>query len=278
MFKHAVPNFFSHISATDNGNYTTPTHIIHKDDNGISLFHKWCPHRLYPLAKTGEHLQNITCKLHGFEWDSNGVALNNSKKLICGKLTPSKSGLLFKNFNEPDNHWVGDLSKERNLKYSHCLTGSSNGSFLWLMDIEADLLHVYKNGIHPFLSKQINLEDIVLEQGDGWILQNHPDGWWLYVFPYTFIEYRNPGCLMINYTTSDNNESEFGYSWVTQFYYDDAVNCETRMIFETLKDVFLEDVAASEKQKGAYFPLVNAMDWTENHCVHFGEWYRANKK
>ena len=143
------------------------------------------------------------------------------------------------------------------------------------MDAEADLLHVYQNGIHPFLAQQINLEDLKLDQGDDWILQTHPDGWWLYIFPYTFVEY-SPGCVMINYVTPKDENSEFGFDWICQFYYDPKISIDKRYVFETLVDVFKQDIEAAEKQKGPYFPLVKAMNKYEDHCVHFGKWYRKN--
>jgi hypothetical protein len=144
------------------------------------------------------------------------------------------------------------------------------------MDAEADLLHLHMNGIHPFLSKQIRLDDIVMEQGDGWILQTHPDGWWLYVYPYTFVEYGNPGCVMVNNIVPHNKNDQYGFDWITQFYYADTVDVNCRMIFETLDTVFKEDVATAELQKGNYFPLITAMNKYEDHCVHWGRWYKEN--
>jgi hypothetical protein len=140
------------------------------------------------------------------------------------------------------------------------------------MDAEADLLHVYKQGIHPFLAQQINLEDIQLDQGDGWILQTHPTGWWLYVFPWTFVEYGNPGMVMVNTVVPKDINSEYGFDWITQFYYEDSVSPERRFIFETLETVFKEDVNAAEVQRGNYFPLMKAMNRYEDHCVHYGKW------
>ena len=51
---------------------------------------------------------------------------------------------------------------------------------------------------------------------------------------------------------------------------------EQRLEFETLEDVFKEDVQAIEKQKGPYFPLMKAMNRYEDHCVHFGKWFKEN--
>lgn len=279
MFKATLPKILAHSSVVDQGNYVLADYILNKSNNPaqVNLFRRHCPHRMYPLHETGELVQDIWCKFHNFKWDSNGVPINNPKKLICGSATVGRSGLVFKDFVEPDNHWVEDLSKEKNLRYSHCYQGTSKGSWLWLMDAEADLLHLYNKGIHPFLAQQINLEDIVLEQGNGWILQNHPTGWWLYIFPFTFVEYGREGMVMVNTVVPHDLNTEYGFNWISQFYYNDSVSVDRRYIFETLDQVFKEDVAAAEKQKGNYFPLMNAMNRYESHCVHFGKWVQENK-
>jgi hypothetical protein len=271
------PKIFAHVAALKNGNFVLPEYILNFNNNEANLFHRFCPHRMYPLHSTGEFVKDITCKFHGFQWDENGVPINNSKKLSCGSAEVGQSGLVFKNFKEPDHMWVKDLAKETALEYSHCVQGESKGSWLWLMDAEADLLHVYKGGIHPFLSAQIELKDIVTDQGDGWILQQHPHGWWLYIFPFTFVEYGSPGCVMVNTVIPDDINTEYGFKWVTQFYYDPSVGPNERMIFETLDTVFKEDVATAELQKGDYFPLMKAMNQYEDHCVHFGNWFKSNK-
>jgi hypothetical protein len=278
MFKY-TPKILAHISSLKTSNFVVPEYILNQSDsaNTVNLFHRHCPHRRYPLADPGTHVDNITCKFHDFQWDKNGVPLNNNKKLSCGTATVGKSGLVFKDFVEPDHRWVNDLSNEKNLVYSHSVQGSSHGSWLWLMDAEADLLHVYKNGIHPFLSQQIDINDLTLDQGEGWILQTHPTGWWLYIFPFVFVEYGNPGMLMVNHVVPQNKNSEYGFDYITQFYYDPTVSGERRMIFETLDQVFKEDIAATEKQKGNYFPLMTAVNKFEDHCVHFGNWYKENK-
>lgn len=277
MFTNS-PRIFAHQASLNKGNFVLPDYILNKTDEEVNLFHRFCPHRMYPLHKPGEHVKNIFCKFHGFEWDETGTPLNNTKKLHCGKVTTGKSGLIFKNFQEPDHSWVEDLAKEKNLRYSHSFQGQSKGSWLWLMDAEADLLHVYNNGIHPFLAQQINLEDIEMDQGDGWILQTHPDGWWLYVFPFTFVEYGRPGCVMVNTVVPDNIDSEYGFKWITQFYYDDSIGPNARMIFETLERVFNEDVQAAELQKGDYYPLMKPMNKYEDHCIHFGKWFLEQKR
>jgi hypothetical protein len=231
---------------------------------------------MYPLAEPGSIVENIVCKFHGFEWTKGGEPINNDRKISCGSAQVGKSGLVLKNFVEPDSQWVNDLAKETNLKFSHVCTGSSNGSWLWAMDIQADLLHIRpgENVVHPGLAAVTNLEDTDMSQGSGWALQTCSTGWWLCIYPYTFIEW-SPGCLAI-LTCTPNNETEFGFTWLTQFYYDSNVSADKRKDFETLEDVFREDVETIEKIKGKYFPLITAHNRLEDHCVHFGKWVKEN--
>jgi hypothetical protein len=271
------PKILAHTASLAPGNFVLPEYILNKNNDTVNLFHRYCPHRMYPLHSAGEHVKEITCKFHNFKWSKDGTPLNNTKKLSCGTASVGRSGLIFKNFKEPEHKWIDDLASEQNLVYSHSVQGESNGSWLWLMDAEADLLHVYKDGIHPLLSRQINLEDIIMDQGDGWILQQHPTGWWLYIFPFTFVEYGNPGMVMVNTVIPNDYNSEYGFKWITQFYYDPSVSFDRRYLFETLDQVFKEDVATAELQKGNYFPLMKAINRYEDHCVHFGEWVKANK-
>ena len=271
------PKILAHIAAMDHGNYVTPEYILNKKENQINLFNRFCPHRMYPLAQPGDNVTDIVCKFHGFEWTKDGVPVNNDRKINCGVAQTGRSGLVFKNFVEPDHWWVDTLADETSLEFSHVCTGESKGSWLWMREIQADLLHIRSgdNVIHPQLASETNLDDISMEQGDGWILQTCSSGWWLFVYPYTFVEW-SKGCVSVNYTTPNDPNNEFGFTWITQFYYDPAVPKEQRMQFETLENVFHEDVAAIELQKGAYFPLMSAHNHLENHCVHFGQWVRNN--
>lgn len=277
MFKN-VPKIYAHKAAMNAGNFVTPEVILNQGtDTVANLFHRFCPHRMYPMHTPGEVVQEVYCKFHDFKWAVDGTPLNNPKKLTCGTAQVGRSGLVFKDFVEPNHSWVDDLAAEDALEYSHSCKGTSKGSWLWLMDAEADLMHVHQNGIHPFLSKQVDLVDIQLDQGDGWILQTHPTGWWLYIFPFTFVEYGRDGMVMVNTVIPHDIKSEYGFDWITQFYYNSSASADRRFIFETLETVFKEDVATAELQKGNYFPLMKAMNRYEDHCVHFGKWFRDNK-
>jgi phenylpropionate dioxygenase-like ring-hydroxylating dioxygenase large terminal subunit len=276
MFK-INPKIFAHQAALENGNYVLHDHILHKlDDQKVKLFKRYCPHRMYPLHKVGDVVTDITCKFHNFKWDMNGAPINNDKNLGCGKATIGQSGLIFTDFTEPNHSWVSDLLSEKSLKYSHSFSGMSKGNWLWMMDIQADLLHIQKNGIHPELSQLIDLDEVITDQGDGWALQTYSGGWWLCIYPYTFVEY-SKGCLAINYTVPNDKNDQFNFDWFSQFYFDPLVEEDKRKSFQKyFQDVFLEDLVAIEKQKGKYFPLMNTTDRLETHCVHFGEWYLKN--
>jgi nitrite reductase/ring-hydroxylating ferredoxin subunit len=278
MIFNKPPKILAHKSVITDSNFVTPEYILNRGVNQVNLFNRYCPHRMYPLAGPGEYIDNIVCKFHGFEWDKSGVPLNNDRNIGCGQAQVGRSGLVFKDFVEPDHYWVDDLAKETNLEFSHIVEGKSTGSWLWMMEIQADLLHIRKgdNVVHPTLAEVTNLDDIGMNQGDGWILQTCSTGWWLFIYPFTFVEY-STGCLSVNYTIPNDADNEFGFSWITQFYYSPATLSSKRLEFETLSDVFYEDLETIELQKGKYFPLMKTVNRLENHCVHFGQWVTKNR-
>ena len=273
------PKILGHTSALANGNFVTPEYILNSNIKEVNLFHRYCPHRMYPLSNIGETVQNIVCKFHGFEWTKDGIPVNNDKKLSCGKAQVGKSSLVFKDFAEPEHQWVDDLANETRLEFSHVRTGKSNGSWLWMMEIQADLLHIRRGEdvVHPNLAEATNLDDVEMDQGDGWILQTCSTGWWLFIYPYTFIEW-SPGKLAINYTTPNDPNNEFGFTWHTQYYFNPEITEKDRESFEFfVEDVFHEDVETIEMQKGKWFPLMKAVNRLEKHCIHFGKWVADNK-
>lgn len=274
MFKNP-PKVIGHISALKHGPFVGQEYIMTKVDDEIRLLNRLCPHRFYPIGDLG-YIENITCKLHGFSFNEDGSSKNNPYKLSCHSSNVGKSGIVFRNFSEPDHKWVNDVANEKNLQYSHCYFGKSDGNWLWLMEIEADLWHIRESGVHPWLSSQINPLDVKLENGDGWIYQEHPDGWWVYVFPFIFIEWTK-GCLSINCTFPNDIKIETGYSWLTQLYYDPEVTQEKRDIFNKIEDVFREDVLVSEQQKTKYIPYKKSLNVLEDQAVVFGEWVEKNR-
>ena len=278
MLFNKPPKILAHKSVITDSNFVTPEYILNPGINQINLFNRYCPHRMYPLARPGEYIDNIVCKFHGFAWDKSGVPLNNDRNIGCGQAQIGRSGLVFKDFVEPNHFWVDDLAKETNLEFSHIVEGRSIGSWLWMMEIQTDLLHIRKGEdvVHPTLADVTNLDDINMDQEDGWILQTCSTGWWLFIYPFTFVEY-SPGCLAVNYTVPNDNNSEFGFDWITQFFYDPATTATNRYEFETLSNVFNEDVSTIELQKGKYFPLMKTVNRLEDHCIHFGQWVSKNR-
>jgi hypothetical protein len=278
MFKNS-PKILAHASAVSKSNFVTPEYILNNDSEQINLFRRFCPHRMYPLADTGTQVEEITCKFHGLKWDKTGIPINNDRNIKCGKADIGRSGLVLKNFVEPDHRWVDDLASETNLEYSHSRHGTSEkGSWLWMMEIQADLLHIRQGEdvVHPELAEITDLNDIEMYDGDGWILQTCSTGWWLFVYPYTFIEW-SPGCVALNYTTPHNAQSEFGFDWITQYYFDKTTIVERREEFEHyIEPVFREDVVAIESQKGPHYPLKKSSNRLEDHCVHYGNWLDSN--
>jgi nitrite reductase/ring-hydroxylating ferredoxin subunit len=277
MFKK-FPMGIAHKNSADKGMLVTPEYIVSKTDT-VNVLNKFCPHRKYPLGTTGEKLEKIECQLHGFSFNSDGSPINNDRQIRCSNIKQGKSGLLWRDFTEPDSVWSDDLSKETNLVYSHITNHTSKGSWLWATDVAIDLFHVKSGTIHPLLMQQVDYSKFVLTEGDGWALQQFSDhGWWLFVYPFTFVEYNKDGCLAINTIIPDDYYNEYGFNWHTQYYYNPDVHADKRLIFETLDLTFDEDVKAAELQKGDYFPLVKMSDDLEKHCVTFGQWVKNNKR
>lgn len=277
MFK-TLPLAIAHRSSTDNGMYVTPEFIISKDKDQVKALKKFCPHRKYPLGTTGEIKDKLVCKLHGFSFNPDGSPINNNRNLGCANTKIGKSGIVWRDFQEPEHEWVEDLAKEQNFIYSHVTSHESKGSWLRTTDLAIDILHVKSGTIHPLLMQQVDPTEFVLEEGDGWALQKFSDrGWWVFIFPFTFIEYNRDGCLAINTSIPDDYNKEYGFKWYTQYYYNQSVRAEKRLIFETLDLTFNEDVKAVELQQGNYFPLTQASDPLEKHCITYGKWYKENK-
>jgi hypothetical protein len=277
MFKNPVPKFYCHEKAFKGKTFFTAlANIVSNTDKGYKVFDRSCPHRMYPINDTctGKASDTFECRLHGYSFNEEGSGLNNSLYLHGKSLTKGKSGILFENFNEPDHQWVKDVEQEKNLTLAQIFTGNSKGSWLWLTDLEADCFHIHKKGIHPELYKEVDIAQLQLINGDGWGLQQRPDGWWLCIYPYTFIEWES-GCLAINTIIPDSKETEFGFRWMTQIYVDyDKIHTPKFDIFDL---IFKQDVKAAEDIKGKYFPITTIQSELEEHSYQFGRWMERNK-
>ena len=272
------PKLLCHDSALSKTNkFIVPEFIVTKESNQFQALSRICPHRFYEIGEAGEQPEKIVCHFHGFEFNEIGKPVNNKFRLPCNSVDyHQQTGLIFKDFKRCDDlPIVKDVSSENNLQFSHTYHGTSKGSWLWLMEAEADLLHVRKNGIHPWLANEVDAEtEVSIDQGDGWIIQYHPTGWWFYLFPFTFIEWAK-GCLSINYTIPHDVNNEYGFDWITQIYFDPSIDSDMRRHFNQIEPVFREDIAAIEKQKRPFRPLESDLR-LETHSVHFGKWVKEN--
>lgn len=274
--KNKYPKIITHKSVFKQGNFVSENWIVSYTTQ-VNLLKRICPHRTYTMYSPGEIVKNnIVCDFHGYSWNNLGIPINNSTKINCGTAQLGESGLVFLDWDEPKADWVSDLKNETGLEYSHSFKGTSTGSWLWMMDIQADLLHVVNGTIHPSFADKFKESDVTLSEGENWILQRLVNGWWLFIYPYTFIEW-TPGCLSVNYTTPNNVDNEYGFRWITQFFYDPNITIEKRKEFETLEDVYKEDVSTIEKIALPYFPMKKSDSILEKHVIHFAEWVQKNK-
>jgi hypothetical protein len=288
MFKKS-PNIFAHVSGLENGNLVLHDTIIVKDNNTYNIKSRECPHRGYLMHSPGDIVKNVSCKLHGFAWNNSGQPL--SKEAHCdhfyklhhyGEASVGITGLLFQNFEEPkDEKWVKILSEEKDLTYSHSITLTSKGSRLWFMEQMTDLLHVRQNGIHPRQSLETPIDSLSVNYGNGWAMQSYPTcygktGFWLFVYPGFNIEHE-PGKLLVARITPNDNNNEYGFTIVIQFYYSPYVDSVEKADWEKCIEVYKEDIAAIENINRPYFPLKRTVNEKENLIKHWSDWYMENK-
>jgi hypothetical protein len=279
------PQLYAHCSALNNGNFVTEDLIICKTNSGLSLKSRECPHRGYTMHTPGDVVKNIVCKMHGLAWAGDGSPCQ--EKSYCehfyklhhrGDIAVGKSGLLFKNFKEPENaEWVQVLSEQTDLEFNRTLSGESTGSWLWFMEQLTDVLHLRQGGIHPRQSVETPLSTMELGVGDGYVTQIYTlptgsKGYWIYIFPGFAVEFE-PGKLLINRVIPNDVNTEFGFKWELQLYYSPSVDAVGREEWEKQIEVFMEDICAVEKIKKPFFPLRQMVTDLEKLMFHWGEWY-----
>lgn len=288
MFKKS-PNVLTHISALQNGNFVLQDKIIIKNGEEYSIKSRECPHRGYLMHASGDMVNHVVCKLHGFAWDQSGNPLE--KEPYCshfykmhhyGTAELGSTGILFQNFQEPANApWVKILQEQQCFAYSHSITIESHGSRYWFMEQMTDLLHIRQNGIHPRQSLETPLTSIETTCGDGWAMQMYPTcynehGFWLFIYPGFNIEYE-PGCFMITRVTPNDISNEYGFSLHIQFYYLQTTDKVRRQEWEKCVEVYKEDIEAIENIKRPFFPLKRTVNQWENLSKHWSDWYIENK-
>ena len=97
MFRNPA-KMIGHVSACKDKSFVGYEYIMSNVDGKINLFNRICPHRFYPIGEKLGQTNNIKCKLHGFEFDNSGKAINDHPyKLNCQSYNLGKSGIVFKN-------------------------------------------------------------------------------------------------------------------------------------------------------------------------------------
>lgn len=269
VFNKRYPKLFGHKdSLKDNNFFASRNFVINKN---LEAFTNTCPHRGFPIIAPGTVNNEMRCELHGWQWDSNGQPHNNSACLKPRTITCGKSGLLFTDWEEPaDARWVQDLAND-NFTYSHSTKRTGTGDWRWQMEMHVDLLHVDK--IHPLLTSYVDVNKLETEYGTDWICQRHEHGWWLFVYPFTHIEWE-PGCLYF----SEMTPTDSGYDMDIHYMFGDVAQ-HTRNNFISIAEVTIdEDIDAVNRlsANSKYRSPPAKLDPLEVDLRHFYSWVKQN--
>lgn len=265
------PNILTHKDTfIFNKFYASARYII---NSNLNYFFNKCPHRGNRIIEPGSVKNKFQCDLHGWQWDENGIPLNNSVNLVKKTVTKGQSGLIFLNWNEPqDAKWVNDLQID-NFIYGYNIIKQGLGDWRWQMEMHVDLLHVPY--IHDSLNKYIDVYTLKTDRGDDWICQYHDHGWWLFVYPYTHIEYE-PGCLYIS-EISPNNEK--GYDVYIHYLFNPLIDAKVKSNFIKMAEItFDEDIKAVDNlsQNNVYKKPHKNLHVLEKDILHFYNWLDKN--
>ena len=266
------PKLLTHKGVFNNSNFFGSSNFVVTKE--YQAFSNRCPHRGNKIIPPGTCKDSFECGLHGWCWDKDGTPKNNNVNLRPRTLTEGKSGIIFLDWEEPtDAEWVKDLSTDH-LEYSHSVKKYGEGDWRWQMEMHVDLLHVEK--IHPLLHSYVNCNNLKKEIGYDWICQRHEHGWWLFVYPFTHIEWE-PGCLYFSEMTPRENDK--GYDVFIHYLFNPSVDQETRKKFiEMAETTFDEDVKAVNDLSAAskYRMPSNAPHPLEQDIIHFYKWLEEN--
>jgi len=269
MLNNKYPKILTHTSVFKKENFFGSSHYV--VDQNLKLFPNKCPHRGNKIISPGATKKEFKCGLHGWQWSSDGSPLNNNVTLKPKKASTNKSGLVFLDWEEPiDTQWVNDLSNDT-LEYSHSTKKQGLGDWRWQMEMHVDLLHVEQ--IHPLLHSYVDCNTLKTEYGSDWICQYHNYGWWLFIYPFTHIEWE-PGCLYLSEMTPKENDQ--GYDVHIHYLFNPNVDTKTKehfiMMAETTFDediTAVNEISANSKYRE---PNSNANHKLEKDIHHFYKW------
>lgn len=271
--KKQYPKIHGHVDSLKNHQYFASTSLV--IDENLNGYTNTCPHRGFPIVTPSTVSTNMRCALHGWEWDSQGNPTNNSVCLKPRKLETGRSGLIFTDWQEPsDAKWVNDLAND-DFEYSHSTRRTGRGDWRWQMDMHVDLLHVDK--IHPLLNGYVDVNNLKTEYGPDWVCQHHAHGWWLFIYPFTHIEWE-PGCLYFSEMVP-NHDWANGYEVYIHYMFNKSVPQHVKDNFIAMAEVtFDEDVKAVDElsANSRYRKPRNDLDPLEVDTLHFYEWLEAN--
>ncbi len=266
------PKILTHNDVFTNSNFFGSSHyVINKD---LQLFANRCPHRGNKIINPGTTKEEFKCGLHGWSWTKNGSPINNNVNIKSKNAVKGESGLIFLDWEEPVNaKWVLDLKNDR-LEYSHSVKKHGAGDWRWQMEMHVDLLHVEQ--IHPLLHSYVDCTKLISERGYDWIAQYHEHGWWLFVYPFTHIEWE-PGCLYFSEMTP--KESGNGYDVYIHYLFNKDVSPEQREHFAKMAETtFDEDIQAVNEISASskYRMPSNNPHPLETDIIHFYKWVEEN--
>jgi phenylpropionate dioxygenase-like ring-hydroxylating dioxygenase large terminal subunit len=266
------PKIFTHVDSFKKNNYFGSSgYVINKK---LQLFPNRCPHRGNKIIFPGTVKNQFQCGLHGWEWNDFGVGINNNVNFNPKQAVKGSSGLIFLDWEEPTSaRWVRNL-KNDDLDYSYSIKKEGIGDWRWQMEMHVDLLHV--EYIHPRLNKYVDCNELETERGYDWIAQHHKHGWWLFVYPFTHIEWE-PGCLYISEMSP--KEGNQGYDVYIHYLYNHNITEKQKHNFSIMVDeTFDEDIRAVNALSATskYRTPSNAIHPLEQDIIHFYNWLKDN--
>ena len=268
------PKLLTHKDIFKNSTFFGSDNFIITSD--FKLFLNKCPHRGSKIIPSGTTKSNLECNLHGWCWNKDGSPINNHIPLLSKNINVGKSGIIFLDWVEPqDSKWVKDLEEDQ-LEYSHSIKKIGSGDWKWQMEMHVDLLHV--NKIHPLLDGYVNVKNLTSERGDDWIAQYHEYGWWLFVYPFTHIEYE-PGCLYFSEMSPRQNRE--GYDIYIHYMFNKHISNDIKDKFIKMSEITLdEDIEAVNNisMNSRYRKPGNLLDPLETDIIHFYNWLEKNTK
>jgi phenylpropionate dioxygenase-like ring-hydroxylating dioxygenase large terminal subunit len=266
------PKLLTHKDVFNNRNFFGSSHYV--ISKKLEMFSNRCPHRGNKIIPPGNCKDTFTCGLHGWSWSDAGEPANNNVNLRPRSVNVGHSGLVFLDWEEPSGtKWAKDLAQDQ-FEYSHSVKKHGEGDWRWQMEMHVDLLHVSK--IHPLLDSYVDVGKLTTEYGSDWIAQHHDHGWWLFVYPFTHIEYEQ-GCLY--FSEMAPRETGQGYDVYIHYLYNTSINTKTRKNFEHIAETtFDEDIQAVNELSAVskYRAPSNAPHPLEQDIVHFYNWVEEN--